>query len=51
VFERITGMKKLNDETLRYKMRWYGYGPEEDTWEPSVHLPAAFLRRYHRKIG
>jgi hypothetical protein len=28
LFERITGMKKLNDGTLRYKVRWYGYGPE-----------------------
>jgi Chromo (CHRromatin Organisation MOdifier) domain len=50
VFERITGMKKLNDGTLRYKLRWYGYGPEDDTWEPSAYLPAASLRRYHRKI-
>jgi hypothetical protein len=31
VFERITGMKKLNDGTLRYKVRWYGYVPEDDT--------------------
>jgi Chromo (CHRromatin Organisation MOdifier) domain len=51
VFERITGMKKLNDGNLRYKVRWYGYGPEDDTWEPSAHLPAASLRRYHRRIG
>jgi Chromo (CHRromatin Organisation MOdifier) domain len=34
VFERITGMKKLNDGNLRYKVRWYGYGPDADTWEP-----------------
>jgi hypothetical protein len=51
VFERITGMKKLNDGTLRYKVRWYGYGPEDDTWEPRAHLPAASVRRYHRRIG
>jgi Chromo (CHRromatin Organisation MOdifier) domain len=37
VLERLTGMKKLNDGTLRYKVRWYGYGPEDDTWEPSAH--------------
>jgi hypothetical protein len=51
VFERITGMKKVNDGTLRYSVRWYGYGPKDDTWEPSAHLPTAFLRRYHRKVG
>jgi Chromo (CHRromatin Organisation MOdifier) domain len=50
VFKRIAGMKKFNDGTLRYKVRWYGYGPEDDTWEPSAHLPAASLRRYHRKV-
>jgi Integrase zinc binding domain len=50
VFERITGMKKLNDRPLRYKVRRYGYGPEDDTWEPRAHLPAASLRRYHCRI-
>jgi hypothetical protein len=51
VFERIKGIKKVNDGTLRYKVRWYGYGPEEDTWEPSAHLPSASLRRSHRRMG
>jgi Integrase zinc binding domain/Chromo (CHRromatin Organisation MOdifier) domain len=51
VFERITSMKKLNDGNLRYKVRWYGYDPEDDTWEPSAHLPAASLRRCHHRIG
>jgi transposase InsO family protein len=39
VFERITGMRQRSDESVQLKVRWYGYGPSEDTWEPSAHLP------------
>ena len=51
VFERITGMRQKSDGSVHYKVRWYGYGPDEDTWEPSAHLPRDALRRYHRRIG
>ena len=51
VFERITGMRQRRDGSVQYKVRWYGYGPSEDTWEPSAHLPADALRRYRRRTG
>jgi Chromo (CHRromatin Organisation MOdifier) domain len=51
VFERITGMRQRSDGGIQYKVRWYGYGPREDTWEPSAHLPEDALRRYHRRTG
>jgi Chromo (CHRromatin Organisation MOdifier) domain len=51
VFERITGMRQRIDGSIQYKVRWYGYGPSEDTWEPSAHLPEDVLRRYHRRTG
>jgi transposase InsO family protein len=39
VFERITGMKKLNDGNLRYKVRWYGYGPRTTPGKPVLTYP------------
>jgi Chromo (CHRromatin Organisation MOdifier) domain len=51
VFERITGMRKRSDGSIQYKVRWYGYGPSDDTWEPSAHLSEDSLRRYHRRTG
>jgi hypothetical protein len=51
VFELITGMRQRSDGSIQYKVRWYGYGHSEDTWEPSAHLPEDDLRRYHRRTG
>ena len=32
VMEKIVGAKKLQGGGLRYRVRWYGYSREEDTW-------------------
>jgi hypothetical protein len=50
VVERVVGAKQMRDGTLYYKVRWYGYPPESDTWEPAYHLPEILLRRYHKRI-
>mgnify|MGYP003481424530 FL=1 len=39
----------MADGTLRYLVRWYGYGRDADTWEPAHHLPESAIRRYHRR--
>jgi Chromo (CHRromatin Organisation MOdifier) domain len=51
VFEKISGVRQEADGSLRYKVRWFGYGRESDTWEPVEHLPASAVRRYHRQTN
>ena len=48
--ERIVGHKKLGKKGVLYRVRWKGYGPEEDTYEPEANLRNAFsrLREYKR---
>jgi hypothetical protein len=49
VVERVVGAKQMRDGTLYYKVGWYGYPSESDTWEPAYHLPENLLRRYHKR--
>jgi hypothetical protein len=49
VFEKIVGVRQMADGALRYRVRWYGYGRDSDTWEPATHLPESAIRRYHRR--
>jgi chromodomain protein Y len=51
VFERIVGIRKEKDGSFRYRVRWYGYSRNDDTWEPSHHLPEDIVQRYHRRVG
>ena len=54
VIEKICGAKRLRDGTLRYKVRWNGYKPEDDTWgacgEFTRNYCAALLQPYRITI-
>lgn len=35
-------------EGRRYRSRWYGYGADEDTYQPASNLPSNFIKRFLR---
>ncbi|XP_052244861.1 M-phase phosphoprotein 8-like isoform X1 [Dreissena polymorpha] len=48
--ERILGKIKTNGK-VQYKIRWKGFGPEEDTWEPTKNLASCqdLIEEFERK--
>jgi Chromo (CHRromatin Organisation MOdifier) domain len=49
--DKIVGLRKTDDGTWRYLVRWYGYTREDDTWDPAAHISDNVIRRYHRRVG
>jgi Chromo (CHRromatin Organisation MOdifier) domain len=49
VVERLVSHEYRNGGDLYFKVRWFGYDPEEDTWELWDSLPEAMVMKYMRK--
>ena len=43
--ERIVA-KRFRERKVFFLVRWKGYDPEEDTWEPKQHLPDDILCKF-----
>merc|ERR1712130_742928 len=55
VVEKILDKKEAEDGTLLYRVKWRGYGYEENTWEPIENLTddtgtCVHLERYEEKM-
>ncbi|XP_062983113.1 M-phase phosphoprotein 8 isoform X2 [Elgaria multicarinata webbii] len=50
--ERILDVKTDEDGKIVYKVRWKGYSPDDDTWEPEEHLEDCreVLLEFRKKI-
>ena len=47
--EALVDAGVADDGTVLYRVRWKGYPPDQDTWEPSSSLPRELIRAYRRR--
>ena len=48
VVDRIVDVGRDAQGGKMYRVRWFGYLPEDDTWESEGNIPKHFIRRYLR---
>jgi Chromo (CHRromatin Organisation MOdifier) domain len=51
IVERLVGSRRKADGSESYKVRWFGYSREEDTWEPPANLPSSMVQKYRIGVG
>jgi len=51
VFERFVQHTWDAEGVLRLLVRWFGYGPDDESWKHSGRLPVAAVYRYFRRKG
>jgi Chromo (CHRromatin Organisation MOdifier) domain len=49
VIERIVGHRVTADGKILVRVRWFGYDPSQDTWEPVISIPVEIMRRYVKR--
>lgn len=49
VFEKLVGHRYKADGSLELCVRWFGYGPEADTWTVFTGPPAEAVRKYCKR--
>ena len=51
VIQALCGHEIAQDGTTWYRIRWFGYGPEDDTLQPIGDLPRSKVVQYHSQRG
>ncbi len=51
--KEIIDHQKNKNGTIKYRVRWEGYGPESDQWEPLGNLEhsSELIDEYHQRKG
>ena len=42
--------EKVEDEIRLYRVRWRGFEPDEDTWEPATNISRAAMQAYRKRV-
>lgn len=51
-YERIVGHRRDGRGKYEFKIRWMGFGPEEDTWEPESNIvDKHWIQVYFQNLG
>ena len=48
IVDRVADYRVRNAKS-EFKIRWFNYGPQYDTWEPPSHIPRNFVVRFCRQ--
>jgi Chromo (CHRromatin Organisation MOdifier) domain len=49
VMERLLSHGVDDDGNVVMRVRWFGFGSDDDTWEPTTHLPKLLVERYAKR--
>ena len=51
IVQEILAHRENKSSGNHYLVRWQGYSPKDDTWEPADHIPAHLLDQYHSDLA
>lgn len=51
VMQTIVNMGEDNEFNPLFEIKWYGYAPEENNWEPTSHIYRSHIARYCKRKG
>ena len=49
--DRRRRIRKARNDSVLYRVRWRGYAPDDDTWEPIANITRSHVIDYHERNG